>query len=71
MATVIVPLLYLLHHIYYEGQKHQSCNKDFEDFEDFGGALCKDFIIIRVWEPVSIIHYTRPRPGACINHPLH
>ena len=36
-------------------------------FEDFGGALNKAFI--RGWEPVSIIHYTRP--GTCINRPLH
>ena len=32
-------------------------------FEDFGGALNKAFI--RVREPVSIVHYTRP--GTCIN----
>ena len=36
-------------------------------FEDFGGALCKEFII--GWEPVSIFHYTRP--GTCINRLLH
>ena len=36
-------------------------------FEDFGGVLCKEFIVGR--EPVSNIHYTRP--GTCINHPLH
>ena len=29
----------------------ESCN------EDFGGALCKEFIIGR--EPVSTVHYTR------------
>ena len=26
--------------------------------KDFGGMLCKEFII--GWEPVSIVHYTRP-----------
>jgi len=36
-------------------------------FEDFGGTLCKEFIIGQ--EPVSIVHYTRP--GTSINHPLH
>ena len=36
-------------------------------FKDFGGALNKAFII--GWEPVSIVHYTRP--GTCINRPLH
>ena len=37
----------------------ESCN------EDFGGALCKEFIIGR--EPVSIVHYTRP--GSNIKQP--
>ena len=36
-------------------------------FEDFGGALCKVFIIGQ--ETVPIIHYTSP--GTYIYHPLH
>ena len=35
-------------------------------FEGFGEALFMEFIKGR--EPVSIVHYTRPR--TCINHPL-
>ena len=38
-----------------------------KSFEGFGEALFEDFIM--GWEPVSIVHYTRP--GTCINHPLH
>ena len=38
-------------------------------FEDFGGALALNKEFIRGWEPVSIVHYTRP--GTCINRPLH
>ena len=34
-------------------------------FEDFGGALNNAFI--RGWEPVSIVHYTRP--GSSIKQP--
>ena len=36
-------------------------------FEDFGEALCKEFIVGQ--EPVSTVPYIRP--GTCINHPLH
>ena len=36
-------------------------------FEDFGGALCKEFIVGQ--EPVSIVHYTRH--GTHINCPIH
>ena len=36
-------------------------------FEDFGGALYKEFITI--WKPVSTVYYTRP--ATCINRPLH
>ena len=34
-------------------------------FEDFGGMLCKEFIIGR--EPVSTVHFTWP--GTCIKWP--
>ena len=56
-----------------EAQRSNNTIKDFQVrvttkiFEDFGGALCKEFIVGR--EPVSTIHYIRP--GTCINHPLH
>ena len=44
-----------------------GCRVATKIFEDYGGALNKVFIIGR--EPVSIVHYTRPR--TCINRPLH